>query len=156
VKTYSYHREGSHRTKYFVIIEEETDEYGDVVDTHAIEFVDTKKEAERRVRQLKSKKNPNGVLSQIAVNTAQDVVLVALGCAVVGGVLYLIYKKSTDAGAGVGQDIANEVSFWSSSLFPGQGAQVEQTTPYGTTAETGPGASVQGGAEVAGGGVPGA
>ena len=39
----------------------------------------------------------------IAINTSQDVVLALLGCAVVGGVIYLIIKKSSDVGEGVGQ-----------------------------------------------------
>jgi hypothetical protein len=106
----------------------------------------------RRRRSHRSRRNPNSVLGQIAVNTSQDVVLALLGCAVVGGVLYLVYKKSTDAGQSlgnqIGQAIADESSFWASSLFPGQGQKVESPTPYGDTAELGPGASVQGGAAV--------
>jgi hypothetical protein len=104
----------------------------------------------RRIR-----RNPDSVLGQIAVNTAQDIVLAAIGIGVVGGVLYLIYKKSTDAGTSLGQSVNNFVSSTSSSLFPGAGQRSESTTPYGDTAELGPGASVQGGAEVAGGAVPG-
>jgi hypothetical protein len=101
---------------------------------------------------MRSRRNPDSILSQIAVNTTQDIVLAALGVAIVGGVIYLVYKKSTDAGTSVGEALATEASFWSSTLFPGQGAQVEQTTPYGTLAEQGPGASVQGGAAVTEGG----
>jgi len=106
------------------------------------------------MKRRRSRRNPDSVLSQIAVNTAQDIVLVALGCAVVGGVLYLIYKKSTDVGTSLGEGVNNFVSSTSSSLFPGAGQRSESTTPYGDTAELGPGASVQGGAEAAGGGVP--
>lgn len=108
----------------------------------------------RKVRARFPKENPNSVLSQIAVNTTQDIVLAALGVGIIGGVLYLIYKKSTDVGSDVGynlgQSLANFVSSTSTSLFPGAGQRSESTTPYGDTAELGPGASVQGGAEAAG------
>lgn len=104
----------------------------------------------------RSRRNPDSVLGQIAVNTAQDIVLAALGIGIIGGIFYLVYKKSTDAGTSLGESINSFTSSTSSSLFPGAAQRAESTTPYGDTAELGPGASVQGGAEAAGGGVPGA
>jgi len=88
------------------------------------------------------RRNPNTVFQQIAVNTAQDVVVIGLSAAVIGGVIYLIYKKSQEAGQGVGQDISNFLSSTSASLFPGAGAQ---SAGGGATVEQGAGASVAAG-----------
>jgi hypothetical protein len=103
----------------------------------------------------RGRRNPDSILSQVVVNTTQDIVLAAIGCGIVAGIFYLVYKKSTDVGTGIGESINNFASSTSASLFPGAGQRSESTAPYGTTAELGSGASVQGGAEAAGGG-PGA